>query len=178
MALAFLSVNQRRREASRPVVSTYIFILGYVAVWTAYSALAALAQWLLHGAAWMTPGMAVASPVVVGLLLIAAGVYQWTPLKERCLVGCRSPLGFLMSRWQEGRWGAWRMGLEHGSYCVGCCWVLMALLFATGVMNLAWVGVIAVFVIAEKLVPAGPFFGRVTGALLAAAGVLFLVRSV
>ena len=177
MILAFLSVNQQRRKASRPVVSTSIFALGYITVWTGYSAVAALAQWGLHGAALISASMALTSPGVMGAVLIAAGVYQWTPLKRRCLVGCRSPLSFLMSRWREGRWGAWRMGLEHGRYCVGCCWVLMALLFVTGVMNLAGVAVIAAFVIAEKLVPQGDWFGRATGVALGVTGVVFVGRS-
>ena len=94
--------------------------------------------------------MAATSPVLSGGLLIAAGVFQWTPLKRACLKGCRSPLSFLMSEWRDGTAGAFIMGLRHGSYCVGCCWVLMALLFVAGVMNLLWVAVIALFVMAEK----------------------------
>ena len=111
-------------------------------------------------------------------MLIAAGVYQWTPLKRRCLTGCRSPLSFLMSRWREGRWGAWLMGWEHGTYCVGCCWILMAMLFVAGVMNLPWVAAIAVFVIAEKLAPNGEAFGRMTGVVLTLSGLFFLSRTI
>lgn len=177
MTLAFLSVNQRRRESNGAVVSTSLFFLGYIVVWTAYSAVATLAQWGLHEAALISASMALTSPSVTGAVLIAAGVYQWTPLKHRCLVSCRSPLSFLMSRWREGRWGAWTMGLEHGSYCVGCCWILMALLFVTGVMNLPWVAVIAAFVIAEKLVPRGEMFGRMSGLVLAVIGVVDIARS-
>ncbi len=175
MALTFLSVNRQRRARSARVVSTWIFVLGYVAVWTAFSLVATLAQWGLHEAALISTSMALTSPLVTGAVLIGAGVYQWTPLKKRCLTGCRSPLSFLMSRWREGAWGAWKMGLEHGSFCVGCCWVLMALLFVIGVMNLGWVAAIAAFVIAEKVVPSGDVFGKVAGAAFALAGVAVLV---
>jgi len=174
MVLAFLAVNGRRRERGGAIVSGWVFVVGYVAVWTAYSLAATLAQWGLHEAALVSSSYALTSPLVMGGILIAAGIYQWTPLKRRCLVGCRSPLSFLMSRWREGRWGAWWMGLEHGLFCVGCCWILMTLLFVTGVMNLPWVAAIAVFVIAEKLLPYGAIFGRVTGVALAVIGLIFL----
>jgi predicted metal-binding membrane protein len=174
MALAFLSLNRRRRARSAPVISTWIFVGGYIGAWTAYSLVATMAQWGLHEAALISPSMTLNSPLLMGAVLIAAGVYQWTPLKDRCLTGCRSPLSFLMSRWREGAWGAWRMGIEHGSYCVGCCWILMALLFVTGVMNLPWVAAIALFVIAEKVVPRGDLFGRISGAAFALAGALVI----
>jgi predicted metal-binding membrane protein len=175
MIFAFLGVNQRRRSARRPVVPTYVFVLGYVGIWAAYSALAALAQWGLHQAAVISPSMAVTSPFLQGGLLLSAGIFQWTPLKRACLAGCRSPLSFLMSEWREGRWGAFVMGLRHGGYCVGCCWILMALLFVAGVMNLFWIAAIAVFVLAEKLLPRGEVVGKIAGLVLAAAGLAVLV---
>jgi predicted metal-binding membrane protein len=135
-------------------------------LWTLFSALAAVAQWGLHSAALLSPMMVGTSPILGGVLLLAAGIFQWTPLKHVCLRHCRTPLGFIMTEWQEGRWGAFRMGLKHGSYCVGCCWFLMALLFVAGVMNLAWVAVIAAFVLLEKVVPAGPWVGRIAGVVL------------
>jgi predicted metal-binding membrane protein len=115
--------------------------------------------------------MAATSPVLNGGLLIAAGIFQWTPLKLACLKGCRSPLSFLMSEWREGAGGAFVMGLKHGAYCVGCCWVLMTLLFVAGVMNLLWVAVIALFVMAEKMLPKGEFIARISGVALILAGV-------
>jgi predicted metal-binding membrane protein len=115
--------------------------------------------------------MAATSPVLNGVLLIAAGIFQWTPLKLACLKGCRSPLSFLMSEWREGAAGAFVMGLKHGAYCVGCCWVLMALLFVAGVMNLLWVAVIALFVMAEKMLPKGELIARISGVALILAGV-------
>lgn len=176
MILAFLSTNHRRRTAARPLVPVGVFLAGYLAVWTAFSALATLAQWALHKAALLSPAMAATSPALNGALLLAAGVFQWTPLKGACLKGCRSPLSFLMSEWRDGSAGAFVMGLRHGFYCLGCCWILMALLFVAGVMNLLWVAVIALFVMAEKILARGELVGRITGAALVAAGVVLIVR--
>jgi predicted metal-binding membrane protein len=111
------------------------------------------------------------SPYLGGLLLIAAGVFQWTPLKRTCLANCRSPLSFIMTAWREGSRGALVMGLRHGAYCVGCCWVLMSLL-----MNFAWIAAIAAFVLLEKVVPGGERVGRIAGACLIVAGVVLLTR--
>lgn len=171
MLLMFATVNRRRREQDAPFVPTGLFLAGYLAVWTGFSLLAAAAQWLLHSAALLSPAMVSASPVLAGGLLAAAGVFQWTPLKHACLAHCRSPLGFLLTSWREGRGGAFRMGLQHGVFCVGCCWVLMGLLFVVGVMNLVWVAAIAGFVLLEKLLPRGLWLSRSTGILLAAWGV-------
>jgi len=114
------------------------------------------------------------SPILGGLVLLAAGSFQWTPLKYTCLTRCRSPLGFLMTDWREGHRGALIMGLRHGMYCMGCCWVLMALLFVAGVMNLLWVATIAAFVLVEKVVPRGDLVGRVAGGVLVVAGLVML----
>ena len=176
MILTFLTVNQRRRTTARPLVPVGIFLLAYLVVWTAYSAVATLAQWQLHRAALLSSTMAATSPVLSGGLLIAAGVFQWTPLKLACLKGCRSPLSFLMSEWREGTAGAFMMGLRHGTYCVGCCWVLMALLFVAGVMNLLWVAVIALFVFAEKILPRGELLAHAAGIALVTAGVALMAR--
>jgi predicted metal-binding membrane protein len=176
MILAFLTVNQRRQAAARPFVPVTIFILGYLAVWTVFSALATLAEWGLHEAALLSTTMSATSPAMNGGLLIAAGVFQWTPLKRACLKGCRSPLSFLMSEWHEGYAGAFVMGLRHGAYCVGCCWFLMALLFVAGVMNLLWVAVIALFVLAEKALPKGELLARVAGIALMIAGAAMIAH--
>lgn len=176
MLLAFLTVNKQRQAAARPYVPVSIFLLGYLAVWTVFSAVATSAEWGLHQAALLSPAMAATSPALNGGLLIAAGIFQWTPLKRACLKGCRSPLSFLMSEWREGAAGAFIMGLQHGAYCVGCCWVLMALLFVAGVMNLFWVAVIALFVMAEKIGPKGELLARVAGVALAIAGAALLAH--
>jgi len=174
LILMFARAN-RREGADRVVGSAGILLLGYLLVWWSFSGLAALAQWGLHGAAVLSPMMASTSPVFGGLLLVAAGVFQFTPLKHACLGRCRSPMGFLLSEWRRGRWGALTMGLKHGAYCVGCCWALMALLFVAGVMNLLWVAAIAVFVLLEKTAPMGEMLGRVTGVALVLAGIALLV---
>lgn len=176
MILMFSAINRRGLEQRRPLVRTGIFLLGYLVVWTSYSALAALVQWGLHTAALLSPMMVSTSPYLGGGLLMVAGIFQWTPLKEACLTTCRSPLGFLMSEWREGAAGALVMGLRHGGYCVGCCWVLMALLFVAGVMNLAWVAGIATFVLVEKAVPRGKRVSRVAGVFLIVAGVLLMTQ--
>jgi predicted metal-binding membrane protein len=174
--LVFTTTYRRRREREQPVVGTGVFLAGYLAVWTGYAALASLAQWGLHRAALLSETMASASALLGGGLLIAAGVFQWTPLKHACLARCRSPLAFVMSEWREGAAGALVMGLRHGAYCLGCCWLLMALLFVAGVMNLAWVAGIAAFVLVEKVVPGGEHVGRVGGVALALAGLWLMAR--
>jgi predicted metal-binding membrane protein len=176
MVLAFLSLNQSRSAVERPLVPVGIFVAGYLTVWTAFSLIAALAQWRLHEAALLSAAMAATSPVLSGGLLIAAGIFQWTPFKRACLKSCRSPLSFIMSEWRDGTWGAFVMGLRHGAYCVGCCWALMALLFVAGVMNLAWVAVIALFVMAEKILTKEGLLSRAAGVALVAAGIALMAR--
>lgn len=166
MVLMFANLNRRRRAQQGLFVPTGVFLLGYLVVWTGFSSLATVAQWGLHAAALLSPMMVSTSPILGGALLLAAGIFQWTPLKHTCLRHCRSPMGFMMHEWREGTWGAFVMGLKHGSYCVGCCWFLMALLFVAGVMNLLWIAAIAGFVLLEKVVPVGHWVGRVAGVLL------------
>ncbi len=162
----------RGRGAQRAPSRLFAFSAGYLLVWTAFSAGAALAQWALHQAALLSPAMTTASAPLSGAILIAAGVYQLTPFKGACLRHCRSPLGFLMSHWREGTSGALRMGVDHGTYCLGCCWALMCVLFVVGVMNLVWVAAIAIVVLVEKVGPAGVVVARVAGVAMIAAGAL------
>jgi predicted metal-binding membrane protein len=170
MILMFAGLNRKRLEQQRPFVPTGIFVLGYLAAWTAFSGLAAAAQWSLHGLALLSPGMATTSPYLGAAVLVAAGVFQWTPLKNACLTHCRSPLAFFMTDWREGKMGAFIMGLKHGAFCTGCCWLLMAILFVAGVMNIWWVGIISVVVLLEKVTPKGLWLGRAAGILLVAWG--------
>jgi predicted metal-binding membrane protein len=174
MILTFAALNRRRQAQQGPFVPTGTFLLGYLLVWGAFGVVGTGVQWGLHTATLLSPMMVSTSPVLGGLLLMAAGIFQWTPLKSTCLTQCRSPLGFIMTEWREGTWGALVMGLRHGSYCVGCCWVLMALLFVAGVMNLLWVAVIAALVLVEKVLPRGELVGRVAGGVLLLAGVVLL----
>jgi predicted metal-binding membrane protein len=168
MMLTFAAINRRRRERGSPYVPTALFVAGYLLAWAAFSLAATAAQWGLERAALMTPMMRTSSPLLGALLFVAAGVYQLTPLKHACLHRCRSPLSFVLQHWREGIGGALRMGAEHGAFCLGCCALLMTLLFAGGIMNLLWVAAIAVFVLLEKVLPAGERVAR-------AAGVLFIV---
>jgi len=178
MILTFAFVNRQRREREQPYVPTAFFLAGYLFIWTIFSAMAAFAQWALHSTSLLSSKMVSTSPVLGGVLLIAAGVFQWTPLKNTCLRHCRSPLDFLMTGWREGAVGALWMGLSHGAYCAGCCWFLMALLFVAGVMNVLWIAVIALLVLVEKALPAGPILGRWTGVLLTTWGVWVLFKGV
>lgn len=176
MILTFATVNRKRREQERPFVPTAIFLAGYLIVWTGFSAVAAVAQWILHAKALLSPMMVSASPLLAGALLITAGVFQWTPLKNACLTHCRSPLGFLMTEWREGKPGALAMGLKHGAFCAGCCWFLMALLFVAGVMNVWWIAAISIYVLLEKVAPNGALVGKITGGMLALWGGWMLLR--
>jgi predicted metal-binding membrane protein len=176
--LLFADVARRRRERGVPTASAGIFTLGYLLVWVFYATTAAALQAVLHRAALVSPAMVSASPWFGGALLIAAGLYQGLPVKEACLSHCRSPLGFLSSEWREGKLGALIMGARHGTFCVGCCGFLMALLFVAGVMNLLWVAAIAIFVLVERLTPTGPRLGRLTGLLLIAWGVGVLASGI
>jgi predicted metal-binding membrane protein len=169
--LLFATVARGRQARGVPTASTAVFTLGYLLVWAFYATIAALVQWELHRLALLSPAMVSARPWLGGGLLIAAGLYQWFPIKDSCLAHCRSPLGFLAAEWREGTWGALLMGIRHGTFCVGCCAVLMTLLFVAGVMNLLWVAAIAIFVLAEKLGPGGRSLGRFTGILLVAWGI-------
>ena len=138
------------RSRRRTIPPAFLFGAGYLLVWIGFSAIATAAQWLLHAGALLSPAMAASSSRIAGAILIGAGLYQLTPLKNMCLTHCRRPIDFLMSHWRGGRAGPIRMGVHHGVYRLGCCWALMAVLFAVGVMNLAWVAGLALLVLAEK----------------------------
>ncbi len=166
--------TQRAERGVAPAVLS--FGLGYIAVWLGFSACATGAQWALHQAALLSSTMATSSTPAAGAILIAVGAYQLTPLKRGCLTQCQSPLGFLMSNWRDGSSGAFRMGVRHGAFCLGCCWALMGLLFVVGVMNLVWVGALTAFILVEKIGPTGARVARVGGAVLIALGVTVVSR--
>jgi predicted metal-binding membrane protein len=177
MILTFATLNRSKRARGQSFVPTSVFALGYLLAWGAFSLSATVAQMALDRVAMLSPMLATTSPALGGVLLILAGLYQFTPLKHACLRNCRSPFAFVLNHWRDGRIGALRMGLEHGIYCLGCCWVLMLLLFVVGVMNLLWVAAIAVFVFAEKLVPGGVWIARVGGGVMLGFGVLLLTQA-
>ena len=164
--LTFATVNRNRAARGEPYVPSALFTAGYLLAWVGFSLAATLAQEALERANLISPmGMTTNSRLLGGLLFLAAGLYQFAPVKLACLRFCRSPLDFVVNHWRDGPGGAVRMGLTHGLYCLGCCWVLMLLLFVGGVMNLLWVAFLGVVVLVEKL-SAGPWMGRIGGALM------------
>ena len=167
---------ERKQRAAAAATEAWVFLAGYLAIWAGFSLVAVLAQWLLERSGLLSMAMASTSAVLGGVILLAAGLYQFTPLKTACLRYCQSPLLFLSQHWRPGPIGAFGMGLRHGGYCVGCCWFLMALLFVSGVMNLVWIVAIAVYVGCEKLLRLGPRFGPTLGSRLShVAGLALMV---
>ena len=175
MILTLAKINRKQNAEREPFSPTAAFLLGYLFVWTGFSVLGTLAQWGLHHAALVSAAGVSTNAIFGGLVLVAAGLFQWSRLKYACLTHCRSPLAFFMTSWRQGKSGALVMGLEHGAFCVGCCWALMALMFVAGVMNLLWLAAIAGFVLVEKLTPSGPKIGRWAGVAFVGWG-LYLLR--
>ena len=172
--LLFSSMSASRND-SRAGGMSLLFVTGHLSVWIGFSALAAMVQWTLHRAASLSPEMSVVNPRIAGTILVAAGLYQLSPLKSSCLKRCQSPLGFILGNWRDGSKGAFKLGLRHGVYCLGCCWALMLVLFVVGVMNLAWVAALATFILVEKLRPAGTWLARAGGVMMIGTGlVVFL----
>jgi predicted metal-binding membrane protein len=171
MILVFATVNRQKRVRGQPFVPTMVFASGYLAAWALFGLAATLADWGLERMALLLPATQRLAPAAGAAVFIAAGLWQLTPLKSVCLRHCRSPLAFVLQHWREGPAGSLRMGFAHGLYCLGCCWLLMALLFAAGVMSLLWMAAIAGFVLAEKLLPAGPWIARIAGVLMVGFGI-------
>jgi predicted metal-binding membrane protein len=175
--LLYAAVKRGRENASGTATESWIFLAGYLLVWAGFSLAAVLAQWVLERLGLLSMAMASTSRVLGGVILLAAGLYQFTPLKRACLRYCQSPLLFLSRFFRPGATGALRMGLRHGSYCVGCCWFLMALLFVSGVMNFAWIVGIALYVACEKLLPLGGKLSHAAGVALILSGAFLLARA-
>jgi predicted metal-binding membrane protein len=175
MILTFATVNRRKRERGQPFVPTMVFTAGYLVAWGLFGVFATLADWALERTALISPMTGRLTPMLGAVLVITAGIYQLTPLKSVCLRHCRSPFDFVLNHWRDGAPGALRMGLEHGLYCLGCCWFLMALMFAAGIMSLLWMAAIAVFILLEKLLPAGTWLARAGGVAMLGFGVYLLV---
>lgn len=171
MILLFAALNRKQRDSGQPYVATSIFALGYLAAWAGFSVVATMLQWGFELTGMLSPLLVGTNVILCGVLLVAAGAYQLTPMKHACLGHCRSPL----ARWRRGARGALRMGVEHGAYCVGCCWFLMGLLFFGGVMNLYWIVGLALFVLVEKTIPAGHWLGYATGVGLSVWGAASLL---
>ncbi|ESR22786.1 DUF2182 domain-containing protein [Lutibaculum baratangense] len=178
MALVYARVEEHARAQGKAFASVGWFLSGYLAAWAGFSVFATLAQWALERAALMSPMSMALAAEAGGVVLVAAGLYQWTPLKEACLAQCQAPLVFIQRHggFRRTVGGSFQLGFTHGLYCIGCCWALMALLFVAGVMNLLWVAVIAIFVLLEKVVPWGRTLSRLAGAALVAAGAVLLLH--
>jgi len=166
----------RRQAQHAPHVPAALFAAGYFAVWAGYSLLAAAVQLGLQQAANLDRNLALGA-FAGGILLVLAGAFQFTPLKAACLTHCRNPLSYLIARWRDGPVGAFGLGARHGLFCTGCCWALMALGFALGVMNLAWMAALTVAIAVEKNAPGGAAWSRVMGAGLAGWGVWLIAAA-
>jgi predicted metal-binding membrane protein len=175
--LLFSTIRRKQGASVSPFVEAWVFLGGYLLIWAGFRLVAALAQWGLERVGLLSMAMASTSAVLGGVILLAAGLYQFTPIKSACLRYCQSPVLFLSRHWRPGAVGALRMGLRHGSYCLGCCWFLMTLLFVSGIMNLVWITGIALYVACEKLLPLGHWFSRAAGVGLIVSGAIVLVRA-
>jgi predicted metal-binding membrane protein len=176
MVLLYVAVGRSSAGKGPAFAPASAFVAGYLLAWAAFSTAATLLQWWLESRALVTPMMAGMSRPLAGAVLIAAGVYQWLPLKQSCLSQCRAPLSFVQRHggFQASARGSIRLGALHGWYCIGCCWVLMALLFAFGVMNLLWIAGLMIFVLVEKIVPRAALVSRVAGLVAIAVGITLM----
>jgi predicted metal-binding membrane protein len=175
--LLFARINRKQKAGGRPFVPTGIFAAGYMVAWGGFSVLATTLQWVLERLGLLSPMMVTTDYWLGGAILIAAGLWQLTPIKSMCLRHCRSPMGFLVQSWRPGTGGAFRMGLEHGTFCLGCCWFLMGLLFFGGIMNLFWIIGLAGFVLLEKTIPLGSWIGRAFGVGVAGWGLVMFATA-
>ena len=173
MILAYAAISRGRVHS---LAATWLFAVAYLVIWTVFSAAATAGQLALENASLLY-GPSRTTSIVGAALLVFAGMYQLTPLKNACLAHCRSPLGFFMTKWRDGRTGAFNMGVKHGTYCVGCCGMLMGLLFVFGVMNLLWVAALSVLVLLEKIAPFGRAIARVSGVAMLAGAIALMVYS-
>lgn len=170
--MVFDGLSRRRVPHGQPAVSTGLFIAGYLAVWTGYSVLAAAGQVALSHAALLTPMLKSTSQALSVAILLAAGGFQFTALKAMCVTQCRTPFAFFLAEWRDGKTGALVLGLKHGSYCVGCCWALMAVMFVVGAMNLLWMAALTLLMLVEKVAPARWRISQVTGVVLLLSAVM------
>jgi predicted metal-binding membrane protein len=169
-------VNRKRKQQQNPFVPSGYFLAGYFLVWAAFSLLATILQWFLQQISLLNPDMETTDKILGGSIIIIAGVFQFTPLKKRCLHYCRTPVDFVHRNWKEGKTGAIKMGIENGIFCLGCCWVLMTLLFVAGIMNLLWIALITLFILVEKMIPYSKPVSFIAGALLVVYGISLLLR--
>ncbi len=172
MFAAYVSVNERNGSRWQPLAA---FVLAYSSLWIGVSSLGASIQQALAGAGLLSAMGASTRPILSGVLLVLAGLYQFSPLKQACLRRCRTPLGFLLTEWRPGTSGALKLGWRHGAECLLCCWALMALMFVLGTMNLLWMAALTVLMLVEKSLPAGQIIGKWAGALFVVWGLALAI---
>lgn len=179
MILIYARVGRQAALQRQPFASASWFAAGYILAWMAFAFVATFTQWAIERWGWLTPSMAANSAILSGIVLVAAGLYQWSPVKDACLRHCQAPLQFIQRHggFRADAAGSLILGARHGCYCIGCCWLLMALLFVVGVMNVFWVGLIMAFVLLEKVVPGGRLISRIAGTGLIAAGMWLMAQS-
>jgi predicted metal-binding membrane protein len=173
-AILFATIN-RQKQHSQTYTPAWLFVAGYAALWTFTGSIAYAGDIAIQSLPELLPFLRLNSSIIGGATLVVAGLYQLTPLKDLCLSKCRSPLGFLLNSWQNGRWGAFNMGLLHGAYCLGCCWSLMAVLFVVGTMNLVWMAILSLIIFFEKILVHGVAISKVAGAALIGAGMILIM---
>jgi predicted metal-binding membrane protein len=166
----FQTIARRKQEQGLPFTSVWVFVAGYVTLWTVTGSIGYITDLAIQSLPGVFPALQAQGTTIGGLTLVVAGIYQLTPLKYLCLSQCRSPMGFLLTSWRDGTAGAFRMGLHHGAYCLGCCWSLMVVLFVVGTMNLVWMGILSIVIFVEKIVPHGVEMGKATGVALITLG--------
>ena len=173
MLLVFTTLNSRNKANGKDTSSTMILLSGYLFSWILFSLVISFPQYAMHMSGFLNPMMEPSHAYIGTAVLILAGIYQFTPLKDACLTVCQSPLSFLMNNWQDGKLGTFIIGYKHGFFCIGCCWALMLTLFALGVMNIMWVMILTLFVLFEKLAYKRPIlFRKFTGIFFIAWGLL------
>jgi predicted metal-binding membrane protein len=179
MILIYARIGREAARTGKSLPASAYFAAGYLMAWIGFALAATVAQWALERSALLTATMEGASDIVSGAVLIAAGLYQWTPLKDMCLRQCQAPWLFIQryGGFRPDIGGALALGIRHGGYCIGCCWALMALLFVGGVMNVLWIAAITILVLAEKVIPAGRAISRTAGAALFAGGGWLLAQA-
>lgn len=176
MVLLFSTVHKKRKATNESFIPTWVFVLGYLLVWAFFGVLAYFVDTLIGQLIRSFPKLQSYGFVIGGAVLIVAGLYQLTPLKNVCLTHCRSPLHFIMHRWREGYLGSLIMGIDHGAYCLGCCWGLMLVLFVVGIMNIAWMGILTLTIFVEKISKHGVIISKFVGGSLILLGIVMIVR--
>ena len=168
--MPMLIVYRKMERGTKSEWPVFIFAWGYLISWVLFSLLAALIQWGLHGSGVLGGELLVITKPYAAAILVAAGLYQLTPFKNACLERCRSPMGYFLQHFKPGTLGAFQMGFSHGLFCIGCCWMLMALMFVGGAMSVLTMAVLSVFIVLERILPPGPWVSRIPGVLLIVAG--------